>query len=134
MTLNAQPLTKSFEVVLTHLQFSIIKDRLHQVSHDAQNGFENTQLKSRWATVFQLDPNNAMFFCLVGGRRNDVDNGLILLSWHPGIRRWCLSCLKCQLVNPPDMLRTPLRLLFLMKKPFKLKRNEFNWATALEYT
>ena len=42
--------------------------------------------------------------------------------YWPGIRaevrRWCASCSECQLVNPPAVLRAPLRPLSLVEAPF----------------
>ncbi len=90
---------------LSYPYFSIIKDRLYQVTQNAQTKEDATQLlvpKSRREMLFQR--LMARFF------------------WpgiHEHVRWWCAACRECQLVNPPAISKAPLRPLPLVEVPFE---------------
>ncbi len=97
--------------------FAILKDRLYRGFQDTQTKQDTTQLlvpKSRREMLFQGRAS---------GKGSNVEpfNDPIFF-WqgiHENVHWWCAACRECQLVNPPDSTKAPLRPLPLMQVPFE---------------
>ncbi len=103
--------------------FSLIKERLYRVTHDAQSKEMTTQLlvpRSRREMLFQAAHCTPMAGHL--GEAKTRERLMARFFWpgiHKNVRRWCAACRECQLINPPATAKAPLRPLPLMEVPFK---------------
>ncbi|KAL7832099.1 hypothetical protein AOLI_G00296470 [Acnodon oligacanthus] len=91
---------------LSYPYFALIKDRLYRVMRDTQ--------------TLEMAHNNPMAGHL--GPEKTLNCLMVRFYW-PGIcadvRRWCASCCKCQIVNPPAIPKAPLFPLPLIDVPFE---------------
>ncbi len=103
--------------------FAILKDRLYEVTQDAQTKQDTTQLlvpKSCREMLFQAAHCNPMAGHL--GQAATLNRLKTIFFWpgiHKNVRRWCADCRECQLVNPPACPKAPLCPLLLMQVPFE---------------
>ncbi|XP_051529229.1 uncharacterized protein LOC127426442 [Myxocyprinus asiaticus] len=111
------------DIALSYPYFAIINERLYRVTQDTRTKEDTTQLlilRSRQEMVFQAAHYNPMAGHL--GERKTL-NHLIARFYWPGIggdvRRWCVACSECQLVNPPATPKAPLRPLPLIEVPIE---------------
>ncbi|XP_026003826.1 uncharacterized protein LOC113009615 [Astatotilapia calliptera] len=111
------------EAAQTYPRFVLLNDRLYRVSRDTQTEETHTQLlvpQGRRETLFQAAHYNPMAGHM--GYEKTLERITARFYW-PGIRadvrRWCASCLDCQLVNQPAIPKAPLRPLPLIEVPFE---------------
>ncbi len=108
-------------VPLSFPYFSLIKERLYRVTQDAQSKEMTTSIISpQEGTVFQAAHCNPMAGPL--GEAKTHERLLARFFWpgiHENVRRWCVACQECQMVNPPATAKAPLRPLLLMEVPFE---------------
>ncbi|KAL7838516.1 hypothetical protein AOLI_G00269200 [Acnodon oligacanthus] len=108
---------------LSYPYFMLIKDRLYRVTWDTQTLETTTQLlvpKSHREMLFHAADNNPMAGHL--GPEKTLNRPMVHFYWpgiHADVRRWCVSCRECQLVNPPAIPKAPLCPLLLIKGPFE---------------
>ncbi len=111
------------DVPLSYPYFSLIKERLYRVTQEAQSKEITTQLlvpKSRREMLFQTAHCTPMAGHL--GEAKTRERLMARFFWpglHENVRRWCVACRECQLVNPPATAKAPLRPLPLMEVPFE---------------
>ncbi len=83
-------------------------------------GDDNPIISPQEGTVFQAAHCTPMAGPL--GEAKTRKRLLARFLWpgiHENVRRWCVACRECQLVNPPATAKAPLRPLPLMEVPFE---------------